>query len=481
MGGWPWPLDSVQGFFESFWKHVTDSVAGAVRAISDGLTAAVGAIQNGLASAVAGILGALQVAQDVVLGAVQGAFGVVEDAIGSIGETIANGLRALWDGFTAALSAAVAFLKDRVLQPIVDGIAGLLAAAVETMKTIARSGAETILAMAPHSPGGGLDAGLVALGLGAGLQVAALVGATIGDAVHPFHSLEVKQTLIAAFGATGVSSIGPAVLSRILDVAILKPMVQELNEVYVRELPGPSDLVRFVVREQITPDELELWLKRQGFGPKWSTAFWGAHWVVPSREEAVELYHRGAYTLQQVTDNLVVNDRRPDTIPDLLALTFRTPSRTELERIVEVQDVGVDVLDSWLRADGVSEELLPVYRTLVRGRRLVRILTRVETLVRTEVQAGRLQEAEARGILQEYRFAPEVVEAEIALAKRARDLELRDELRGIAVEAFRKGEITDGDLASDLQEIGLDPDRVGTIVALEKIRKRPKAKVPPAP
>ena len=503
MGGWPWPLDAVQGWFESFWRGVTEglnaiasqltaSVNSLTSSISAGLGAlgdalrralldAVGALQAGLASLASGILTGLQGVQDVVVGAVSGAFAVVEDVLGDVADSILNGLKAIWDGLLVAFQVVWSWLSDNVFRPILDLIRGAFEAAADAIKGLARTFVDTVLAMAPHSPAGGLEASIVAFGLAAGFQIIAAGAATALDAVHPFHSLEVKQLVLSAFSATGISAIGPAVLSRIVDVALIKPAVQELNEMYVRELPGPSDLVRFVVREQISPEELELWLKRQGFGPKWSTAFWGSHWVVPSREEAVELFHRGAYTLQQVTDNLVLNDRKPDAIPDLLSLTFRTPSRAELERILEVADVAPDRLEAWLRADGVSDELLPVYRDLVRGRRLVRILTRVESMVRTEIRAGRLQVAEARALMSTFRFAPEVIEAELDVAKRERDLELREELQKIAVERFKKGEIEDRDLAQGLLELGFDQERVGTIVALEKLRKLPKPKAAPAP
>ncbi len=397
-----------------------------------------------------------------------------DGVVGVLVDGVSKALGAIWDGLVKGATAVWDFLRDRVLKPILDAIQAALDAAAQAVKGLARTFVDTIVAMAPHSPAGGLEAGVVALGLAAGLHVVAAGAATALDAVHPFHSLEIKQLVFAAMASTGIASIGPAVVGRIFETAILKPMQQELNETFVREIPGPGDLVRFVVREQIAPDELELWLRRQGLGPKWSQAFWGAHWVPPSREEAVELHHRGIYTLQQVTDALVINDRRPDTIPDLLALTFRTPTRAELVQLGEVTDVDEDRLKAWLRADGVSEELLPTFLSLVRSRRIVRILTRVESLVRGEVEAGRLGIDEARSILQEYRFAPDVVEAELGLAKRARDLQLRTELQAIAVARFQKGESTDGDLATDLGDLGLDPDRVGTIVTLEKIRKLPR-------
>jgi len=478
MGGWPWPLDSVQGWFESFWRTVNEGVSAIGSALASGigalgaqLSSGISQLQAGLGSLLGQIWSRILEARDVVVGAVQGAIVVFEDALGAVGDAVLNGLRALWDGFAAALGAAAAFIKDRILQPIIDAIQAALQVVADTIKGLASTFLETLQAMAPHSPIGGLEAGIVALGLAAGFEIVAAGASTVLDAVHPFHSLETKLLVFRAFGATGISGIGPAVLGRIFETAILKPMQHELNETYTREIPGAADLVRFVVREQISPEELELWVKRQGFSPKWSQAYWGAHWVPPSREEAVELYHRGVYGLQDVTKWLVINDRLPSTIPDLMALTFRTPSRAELERIVEVADVDEDRLRTWLRADGVSDELLPTYLSLVRGRRLVRILTRAETLVRTEVQAGRLQLDEARRILEEFRFAPEVIDAELRLAKRARELQLREELQNVAVEAFRRALLTKGALVEELQALGLEEDRVGSIVALEEIRR----------
>lgn len=414
---------------------------------------------------------------DAIRGFFEGLGAVLGDLLGKLADAILSGLKEAFRILTEILQGFWNWLVDNIFRPILDAIQGALEAAVDAIKGLARDFIDTLGRMAPHSPQGALDAGIVALGLAAGFQVLAAGAATALDAVHPFHSLEIKQLVFEAFRATGVSSIGAAVVGRVFDIAIMKPMTQELNEQFLRELPGPADLVRFVVREQISPGELDLYLARQGLSPKWAGAFWGAHWVIPSREEAVELYHRGIYSLQDVTENLVINDRRPNTIPDLLSLTWRTPSRAELERIAEVADIPEITLKAWLRADGVADELMPTYLTLVRGRRLIRILTRVETLVRTEVQAGRLQADEARTLMEEFRFAPEVIDAELRVATRARDLEYRDELAKVFVEGFKKGELTGADLAGELLGLGFEDGRVGTLVALEQLRKLPKPKV----
>lgn len=455
MTGWVWPLDSVQGFFESFWNSINQGLASLGNQLGAGLNNLAAGFNDALSRARIGI----------------------EGFIGQLGSQITEGLKGAFEAIGTALQVFWAWFRDNILSPILAAIQAALEAGLQFIKDLAKGFIDMIRQMAPHSPQGGLEAGLIALGLAAGVSVLAAGAATAIDAIHPFHSLEIKQLVFEGLRTTGIATIGPAVMGAIFSRAILKPMEQELNEMFVREVPGPGDLVRFVVREQISPEELNLWLARQGFNPKWAQAFWGAHWVIPSREEAVELYHRGLYSLQDVTENLQVNDRRPDTIPDLLALTFRTPSRAELERIAEVADVPEDTLKAWLRADGVSDELMPTYLSLVRGRRLIRILTRVESLVRTEVQAGRMVLEEARGLMQEFGFAEVVIAAELKVASRARDLEYRDELRGVFVEAFKKGELTGSDLAGELLALGFDTERVGTLVALEQFRKLPKPKV----
>ena len=415
--------------------------------------------------------------REAALAATRAAVMQIQGALGGVADALIGGLRGALGTLADVLLGFVNALRTQVLQPILNAITGAFEAATGALRSLTTTVFDTIRQLAPHSPAGGLEASLIMAGVAATLTVVGVAAATAVDALHPFHSLEIKQAVLAGLATTGVSSIGPTVVGTYLNIALIKPMVQELNETFIREIPGPSDLVRFVVREQISPPELELYLKRQGFGPKWSQAFWGAHWLIPSRAEAVELYHRGRYTLQDVTKWLELNDLRPDTIPDLLELTFRTPSRAELERIAEVSDVPEPQLRAWLRADGVSEELLPTYLTMVRGRRLIRILTRVESLVRTEVEAGRLQVEEARQLMQEFRFAPEVIDLELRVATRARQLQVREETRKILIESFRKGQLAKGELVEELRALGLDVDLVGSTVALEELRRLPKPKL----
>jgi len=67
-------------------------------------------------------------------------------------------------------------------------------------------------------------------------------------------------------------------------------------EALIPKIPGPSDLITFVVREVITPGDFVTWMERQGFVRFWSDAYWEAHWVLPSPERVWDAFLRGVIT-----------------------------------------------------------------------------------------------------------------------------------------------------------------------------------------
>ena len=53
-------------------------------------------------------------------------------------------------------------------------------------------------------------------------------------------------------------------------------------------IPSISDLITFVVREVITPDEFYDWAAKQGLSREWAENYWEAHWRLPSFENLRE-------------------------------------------------------------------------------------------------------------------------------------------------------------------------------------------------
>lgn len=184
------------------------------------------------------------------------------------------------------------------------------------------------------------------------------------------------------------------------------------------EIPGPSDLIRFAVRESFTPSIIEKfgyhhelpsailpWMKRQGYGGglgfqrppgstddlanpltgevKWFDMYWYAHWDLPSLTQGYMMLHRlydsslyGASPDVLTPDGIIRSDtvfnirdlellQKAQDLPDywrrrLSTISYSPLTRVDVRRIHEM--TVNDARDQHARGEITDEELQTVIR-----------------------------------------------------------------------------------------------------------------------
>ena len=347
--GWPWPLDAVQGWFESLWDGVHGWISSAVSAITEFVTGAVSVVEGwigGVAvwissgvtsvcdfvvSSVAGVAtwisdaatstvtflteainatgvwiteGASWVAETVGAGlagiveSLAGAAAAIGEAVAGFGtwisESVQGGLgwlsSAIWGWFDGALSWAsdtFAWLHGEVMSAVA-GVAGTVQTMFDGASTVisdtltgtvgmltrlgevfnpmqyladlqnAMAGFVSLISevFTPHSPRSPDEAfGLAQKHLAAvdaawwsiSLSNVAVEMATLGQVDITTNANLFTPTNRAAWdSAAKIWGIG-------MEKALLIPYEQYMNRAFTPVLPGVMDLIRFVVREVITP------------------------------------------------------------------------------------------------------------------------------------------------------------------------------------------------------------------------------------
>lgn len=243
-------------------------------------------------------------------------------------------------------------------------------------------------------------------------------------------------------------------------------------------LPGPTDLVRFMMRD-VDDDgvvkrfglddlfdakfagQLKEWAVNQRVDPEVMRRFWRAHWVYPSPTQMYEMLRRlrhkpelfpSGNPEEDVKEALVTQDILPKWIPAFLALTYRPLTRVDARRLLELGVLSEDeAIQAWRELgydDANARRLVKLADQVAKNRALKHPAVR-------RLAAGELTDAEfreivlAEGIPERFLFDMNIRAVTEAEAKR----------RKTCVAAIRKryllGEIDDVQLVGRIQLQGV--------------------------
>ena len=193
-------------------------------------------------------------------------------------------------------------------------------------------------------------------------------------------------------------------LKRMRNAGVLEPETAREYAELARQVPGVSDLIRFMVRDAADPavvqqygydqdfekkvsPQIEQWAKAQGVDKDLLKYSWYSHWEIPSNTQLYEMLHRlrpdrpevrawvgggggGAVPIDQnppkgqplvvtadtVRRALEVNDNAPRWVDSLMAISYSPLTRTDAARAHQIGEFGDGDLYHSLRDNGYNDE-----------------------------------------------------------------------------------------------------------------------------
>lgn len=139
------------------------------------------------------------------------------------------------------------------------------------------------------------------------------------------------------------------------------PDIKTVKELY-QIIPPVGDLISMAVREVFTPEivsrfgqmeglpsEFVEWGEKQGLSNFWASAYWAAHWHLPSVGQGFEMLHRRVISDEDLSMLLRALDIMPFWRDKLTAISYVPLTRVDVRRMY-----ALDVLDE----DGVYNAYL---------------------------------------------------------------------------------------------------------------------------
>ena len=136
-------------------------------------------------------------------------------------------------------------------------------------------------------------------------------------------------------------------------------------------IPGISDLISMAVREVFSPEIAESfgqfdeipapyleWTRKQGLTEEWARNYWAAHWTLPSARMGFEMLHRGVIDREKLENLMVALDIMPGWREDVLAISFRRPTRVDIRRFYALGVIDEDQVRTAYTELGYTPEVV---------------------------------------------------------------------------------------------------------------------------
>jgi len=233
-----------------------------------------------------------------------------------------------------------------------------------------------------------------------------VMGAT-ADSAHPTKSLHVRDVIKSIFSYFGIERLIKTPLSIPYEIALLRPFTQIMEAKFTTNIPGIAEATRFLWRGKITEEEFKDVVKRHGYNEnyadafleltkvipsitdlvrftvreawgdhtfeeqmpafyKWSAAqgldkvfadaYWWSHWIIPTYEQAREMFWRGKIDEEEFHAMIRRADYAPEYSKYWDELSWRLPGRIAIRWMYEWGLIEKDDMLRLLRAEGMHPD-----------------------------------------------------------------------------------------------------------------------------
>ena len=232
----------------------------------------------------------------------------------------------------------------------------------------------------------------------------------------------------------------------------------------LKRIPGPSDLVRFVVREVITPEDFVEWMKKQGYERFWANAYWDAHWQLPDLTRLRKAYLRGVISDEEYGKFIVWHDYSPKPRPGIsksdLEILKETewdlPGKIDVRWLYRWGYITVDDIKDLLVKDNLHPEWAEKVALAYARQQLSTYISRLETNARYDYTRGYIDRSTLIANLKMLGYGDDFVDFLVSDAEDDRLRKWKDDFLDLVDDMYVNGEIDDDTYRSVIGAIIVD-------------------------
>lgn len=486
--------DAFNAILSWFWENVirpgVEAITGALRGALEWIINGVRWVVDGISGAVAGISSWIQSVGNSIMVVVNSILSQLAQGIAGLGSAISSGLGWLageltkatswiWEqlqGFFSALGEVLkqvgtwivtgikTFVVDPLidlLQPVFDAIRGLIMGIFDFITQGAVAGSP-IEWRGSYTRWLGIISGVSLM------AVSGLIGAKLIDMIHPIRQTDISDVAKFAMQFSGVAFLQTAFFTTYFDIACSKPVRQELNAIFTPEIPGSGDLIRFMVREVIVPDEFYAAMGLQGFSDYWSKAYFEAHWILPPTERTRTAFLRKQIPEEEYRKFLIWYDFKPDPRPGIslsdvdimLKTQYDWPGKIDLRWLAEWGEITPTELTELLKCDGMDPTWAPRVASVWLLNQLREELGKVRRVYERRLREGFMNKPDFAAALSGIHYATHVINALLKWADEELDLDEKLELAKEYEKLAKEGVWSVDKFGEELRKIGMVEARI---------------------